>query len=77
MDMGLGGRRKLVMDREAWHAAVHKESNMTEWLNWTEGGRKLGVTFFFPIFYIAYTLFYNGHMYFLLNKLISKLIVYC
>ena len=23
MDMGLGGLQKLVMDREAWHAAVH------------------------------------------------------
>ena len=23
MDMGLGGLRVLVMDREAWHAAVH------------------------------------------------------
>ena len=23
MDMGLGGLLKLVMDREAWHAAVH------------------------------------------------------
>ena len=23
MDMGLGGPRELVMDREAWHAAVH------------------------------------------------------
>ena len=23
MDMGLGGLRQLVMDREAWHAAVH------------------------------------------------------
>ena len=23
MDMGLGGLRALVMDREAWHAAVH------------------------------------------------------
>ena len=22
-DMGLGGLRKLVMDREVWHAAVH------------------------------------------------------
>ena len=23
MDMGLGGLRELVMDREAWHVAVH------------------------------------------------------
>ena len=23
MDMGLGGLRNLVMDREAWHAVVH------------------------------------------------------
>ena len=23
MDMGLGGLQMLVMDREAWHAAVH------------------------------------------------------
>ena len=23
MDMGLGGLRELVMDREAWHPAVH------------------------------------------------------
>ena len=24
MDMGLGGLRELVMDRESWHAAVHE-----------------------------------------------------
>ena len=33
LDMGLGGLRELVMDREAWRAAVHgghKESDMTE-----------------------------------------------
>ena len=37
MDMGLGGLRELVMDREAWHAAVHGVTKgWTEWLNWTE-----------------------------------------
>ena len=24
MDMGLGGLQELVMDREAWHAEVHR-----------------------------------------------------
>ena len=27
--------QEWVMDREAWHAAVHGGQEMTEWLNWT------------------------------------------
>jgi len=36
IDIGLGGLQELVMDREAWHSAVHggrKDSDTTEQLN--------------------------------------------
>ena len=30
MDLSLSELRELVMDREAWHAVIHKESDTTE-----------------------------------------------
>ena len=41
MDMGLGGLRELVMDRQAWHASVHgvakSRAQLSDWteLSWT------------------------------------------
>ena len=46
MDMGLGGLRELVMDREAWRAGVHAVTkSQTRLSDWTELNCSHGINF--------------------------------
>ena len=62
MDMDLGGLRELVMDREAWRAAVHGVTKIRTWLSdWTE----------LNIYFILLFLFVSSLLFFLKDAVLS------
>ena len=53
MDVGLGGLQELVMDREAWHGAVHGVTKSRTWLSdWTELAKLIHLYLQFSVYYI-------------------------
>ena len=62
MDMGLGGLWDLVMDREAWCAAIHEvtksRTRLSTELNWTD----TVLVFFFLAYFSLYNRFHFIHL---------------
>ena len=81
VDVGLGELRELVMDREAWHAAIHgvakSQTRLNNWieLNWTCMKCSLGISNFLEeIFSLSHLLFSSISLHWLLRKAFLSLL---
>ena len=64
MDMSLSKLWELVMDREAWHVAVHGVTKSQTWLSdWTELTEKIVLFCFICFFFFCFICFFSDRYY--------------